>query len=100
MDKKKLFIGGLPWSMSSHSLQELFTKFGEIIECIIISDTETGRSKGFGFITFAKEEEAANAQKEMDGKEIEGRNIVVNFAKPKVERNNTSRPFRNNTRRY
>lgn len=86
MDKKKLFVGGLPWSMSGSSLQDLFAQYGEIVEAVIISDRQTGRSKGFGFVTFAKEEDAAKAQKEMNGKDIEGRNIVVNFAKPREER--------------
>ena len=86
MDKKKLFVGSLPWSMSSTSLQELFSQYGEIVEAIIISDNNTGRSKGFGFVTFATEEAAQKAQGEMDGKEVDGRNIVVNFAKPREDR--------------
>jgi cold-inducible RNA-binding protein len=86
MDKKKLFVGGLPWSMSSSSLTDLFSQFGEIVDAVIISDRATGRSKGFGFITFANEADAEKAQKEMDGKDIEGRNIAVNFAKPREER--------------
>lgn len=93
MDKKKLFVGNLPWSMSSHSLKELFLQFGEIVDAIIISESSTGRSKGFGFITFASEESAQKAQSEMNGKDIEGRGIVVNIAKPREERGN----FRGNT---
>lgn len=87
MDKKKLFVGSLPWSLSGSSLKDLFAEFGEIVEAIIISESATGRSKGFGFVTFANEEDAAKAQKEMDGKDVEGRKIVVNFAKPREERN-------------
>lgn len=83
MDKKKLFVGSLPWSITSESLRELFSSFGEITDAVVISDRATGRSKGFGFVTFATEEAAQNAQSEMDGKDIEGRTIVVNFAKPK-----------------
>lgn len=90
MDKKKLFVGGLPWSMSSSSLQDLFAQFGEIVEAVIISDRATGRSKGFGFVTFAKEEDAEKALNEMNGKDVEGRTIVVNFARPREER----KPFR------
>ncbi|MBI2051261.1 RNA-binding protein [Candidatus Roizmanbacteria bacterium] len=86
MDKKKLFVGSLPWSLSSHSLRELFTQYGEIVDAIIISDSATGRSKGFGFVTFANEADAAKAQAEMNGKDVEGRNIVVNFAKPREDR--------------
>lgn len=86
MDKKKLFVGSLPWSMSGQSLQDLFSSYGDIVEAIIISDSMSGRSKGFGFVTFATEEAAQKAQSEMDGKDIEGRKIVVNFAKPREER--------------
>lgn len=86
MDKKKLFVGGLPWSMSGHSLKDLFAQYGEIIDAVIISDRATGRSKGFGFVTFAKEEDAEKARQEMSGKDIEGRNIIVNTAKPREEK--------------
>lgn len=86
MDNKKLFIGGLPWSMSSQSLKDLFAQYGEIVDAVIISDRETGRSKGFGFITFAKEEDAEKAKQEMNGKDIEGRSIIVNTAKPREDK--------------
>lgn len=97
MEKNKLFIGSLPWSMTNETLKELFTQYGEISECIIINDRDTGRSKGFGFITFVKEEDAQKAI-EMNGKEIEGRTIVVNFAKPREERTGGFR--RDNRRSY
>ncbi len=86
MDKKKLFIGSLPWAVTSDSLKDLFAQFGEIVDAVVISDSATGRSKGFGFITFANEADAEKAQGEMDGKEVEGRSIVVNFAKPRESR--------------
>lgn len=89
MDKNKLFVGNLPWSMSAHSLQELFAQFGKIAECIIISDRATGRSKGFGFVTFDNTDQNDNAQKAIDamnGKEVEGRKMVVNVARPREER--------------
>lgn len=85
MQNNKLFVGSLPWSISSDKLQELFSQYGEITEAIVITDRDTGRSKGFGFITFAQEADAKKAL-EMDGKEIEGRTIVVNVAKPREER--------------
>lgn len=101
MDKNKLFVGNLPWSMSSHSLKELFSPYGEITESIIISDRATGRSKGFGFITFAKEEEAQKAIEAMNEKEIEGRKIVVNVAKPREDRGGFRRNNNfNNNRGY
>ena len=85
MDKNKLFIGSLPWSVTSDQLRELFATYGEITDAVVISDRDTGRSKGFGFVTFATEESAQKAL-EMDGKEVEGRTIVVNVAKPRVDR--------------
>ena len=96
MDKKKLFVGSLPWSMSSTSLKDLFAQFGEIVDAIIISDSATGRSKGFGFVTFSNEADAEKAQTEMNGKDVEGRNIVVNFAKPREDRGGGGGGFRRN----
>lgn len=86
MDKKKLFVGSLPWAVSSDALRDLFAQYGEITDAVVISDSATGRSKGFGFVTFADEASAEKAQSEMDGKDVEGRTIVVNFAKPRENR--------------
>jgi len=86
MDKKKLYVGNLPWSMSGDSLKELFSQYGEISEAIIISDRMSGRSKGFGFVTFVNEADAEKAVAEMHEKEIEGRKIVVNVARPREDR--------------
>jgi cold-inducible RNA-binding protein len=85
MEKNKLFVGSLPWSVTSEALKEMFAQYGDITEAVVINDRDTGRSKGFGFVTFASEESAQKAL-EMHGKEIEGRTIVVNAAKPRVER--------------
>lgn len=85
MEKNKIFVGSLPWAINSDSLRELFSQYGEITEAVVINDRQTGRSKGFGFVTFAKEEDAQKAL-EMNGKEIEGRTIVVNIARPREER--------------
>lgn len=85
MEKNKLFIGSLPWSINNDSLRELFAQFGEITDCVVITDRESGRSKGFGFVTFAKEEDAQKAL-DMNGKEVEGRAIAVNVAKPREDR--------------
>ncbi|SRR5690606_25013231 len=85
MDKNKLFIGSLPWSITSEGLAEMFSQYGEISDAVVISDRDTGRSKGFGFVTFTTEE-SAKAALEMDGREVEGRTIVVNVAKPREDR--------------
>lgn len=99
MDKNKLFVGSLPWSITSDSLKALFAEFGEVTEAIIINDRETGRSKGFGFVSFASPEAAQKAL-ELNGKEIEGRTIVVNVAKPREERTGGGDFRRDNRRSY
>ncbi len=96
MDKNKIFVAGLPWSINNDSLKELFSSYGEITEAIVITDRDTGRSKGFGFVTFANSDNAQKAL-EMAGKEVEGRTLVVNIAKPRENRNNGFRS-RNNYR--
>ncbi len=85
MDKNKIFVGSLPWSINNDSLKELFSKYGEVTEAVVIMDRETNKSKGFGFVTFATPESAQKAL-EMSGQEVDGRAIVVNIAKPREER--------------
>lgn len=84
-NKNKLFVGSLPWSLNTDALRELFAEYGEITDCIVMSDRETGRSRGFGFVTFQQEEDAKKAL-EKDGFEVDGRKIIVNIAKPREER--------------
>jgi RNA recognition motif-containing protein len=79
---KKLFVGNLPFSMSNDKLKEMFTPFGETEEVVIISDKFSGKSKGFGFVTFKEEESAVKATAELNGKEFDGRAITVSEAKP------------------
>jgi len=82
----KLYVGNLPWSVKDMELKDLFAKFGEVTEATVISDKYSGRSKGFGFVTFASKENADAAVSEMNGKEIEGRALKVSEAKPMEER--------------
>jgi cold-inducible RNA-binding protein len=86
MDQNKLYVGNLSYDANNESLTDMFKEFGEVTEAVVIVDRETNRSKGFGFVTFTKEEDAAKAIKELDGKEIDGRNIKVNVAKPRESR--------------
>jgi cold-inducible RNA-binding protein len=86
MDQNKLYVGNLSYDVNNESLTDMFKEFGEVTEAVVIVDRETNRSKGFGFVTFTKEEDAAKAIKELDGKEIDGRNIKVNVAKPRESR--------------
>ena len=83
---KKLFVGGLSWGTTDDGLHGAFSPFGEIVEAKVITDRETGRSRGFGFVTFANDEGATKAIAEMDGTELDGRTIKVNEAEDKPAR--------------
>ncbi len=88
MDQKnKLYVGNLPYSMTEKDMEALFKDFGEIEEVVVIKDKFSGRSKGFGFVTFKQEADAEKAQQEMNEKEVMGRKLVVNIARPKKEFN-------------
>ncbi|XP_078167253.1 glycine-rich RNA-binding protein 4, mitochondrial-like [Carex rostrata] len=76
----KLFVGGLSYSTDDQSLKEAFDNFGNVTEARVITDRETGRSRGFGFISFDTDEAAESAQSSMDGQEVQGRNIRVSLA--------------------
>ncbi len=77
---KKLFVGGLSWGTSEETLRQEFEQFGELVEVKIVTDRDTGRSRGFGFITFANDEEADKAMQQMDGSSLDGRTLRVNLA--------------------
>jgi RNA recognition motif-containing protein len=83
---KKLFVGGLSWGTTDDGLHSAFSQFGEIVEAKVITDRETGRSRGFGFVTFSNDEGATKAIAEMDGTELDGRTIKVNEAEDKPAR--------------
>jgi len=88
----KLFVGGLSWDTGDNGLKEAFEAFGAVTEAKVITDRETGRSRGFGFVTFQDASCVPTAIQEMDGKTLDGRAIRVNEAN---ERSNDRRP-RNN----
>lgn len=83
---KKLYVGNLSYQTESSELQQLFAEFGTVESAEVIADRETGRSKGFAFVEMGTEEEAAAAIAGMNGKEIGGRALTVNEAKPKEPR--------------
>lgn len=85
-NKAKLFVGGLPWSITNEELQELFAQFGEVIEAVVITDKFSGKSKGFGFVTMSSEEEAQAAIEALHESDLGGRNIAVNVARPPKQR--------------
>lgn len=79
---QKLFIGGLAWAATDEDLKAAFEKFGEVVSASVVRYPDTGRSKGFGFVEFSTVEEAVEAQAKMDGQEIAGRAIKVDFSRP------------------
>jgi RNA recognition motif-containing protein len=83
---KKLYVGGLPYSVDDAQLNELLAPFGEIMSAKVVTDKFSGRSKGFGFVEFANDEDAEKAIAELDGSEIGGRAIRVNEARPMTPR--------------
>jgi len=86
----KLYVGNLPWSIDQNGLKELFSSY-DVEEAVLITDKYSGRSKGFGFITIADDEEAKKAISEMHEKDIEGRPLTVSEARPMVQRDNSQR---------
>lgn len=83
---KKLFIGNLPFTMDEGQLTTLFGEYGKVESLNIVKDKFSGRSKGFGFVEFATEEEAQKAIAALDGSEQAGRNIAVKEALPRPEK--------------
>ena len=79
---KKLYIGNLPWSATEADLRELFTPFGEVLSAAVITDRDTGRSRGFGFVEM-DQDAAAKAIAELDGRDYSGRALRVNEAQDK-----------------
>jgi len=83
---KKLYCGNLNFKVASSDLEQLFAQFGTVDSAQVISDRESGRSKGFGFVEMASDEEAEAAIKGLNEQEHEGRNLTVNEARPRQER--------------
>tara|TARA_Y100000310_G_C20658160_1_gene803142 strand:+ start:119 stop:373 length:255 start_codon:yes stop_codon:yes gene_type:complete len=81
----KVYVGNLPFSVNNDKLKELFSEFGDVTEAVVITDRFSGRSKGFGFVTFANDESTNKAIEAMNEKEFEGRKIKVNEAIKKEE---------------
>ena len=85
----KLYVGGIPYSSTEDSLKELFSQAGEVVKVDIISDSYTGRSRGFGFVEMGSEEDAKKAIETFNGQDFEGRKLTVNEARPREERNDS-----------
>lgn len=83
---KKLYVGGLSYSTTEESLKDLFSQAGTVETATIITDKMSGRSKGFGFVEMSTDEEAQKAIEMLNGKELDGRTLTVNEARPMTER--------------
>ncbi len=77
---KKLFVGSLSWNTNDEGLRQAFVQYGEVTEAKVIADRDTGRSRGFGFVTFEDEDAADKAIAALNGTELDGRTIKVNVA--------------------
>ncbi len=77
---KKLFVGGLSWDTDDHGLRAAFEEHGEVTDAKVITDRDTGRSRGFGFVTFANSDDAQTAMTRMSGAMLDGRTLNVNEA--------------------
>jgi RNA recognition motif-containing protein len=82
----KLYVGNLSFRTTQEELRDLFAQAGTVESASVIEDRETGRSRGFGFVEMATQEEALAAIEQFNGKEINGRNLTVNEARPRTER--------------
>ena len=83
---RKLYVGNLPYAVDKQTLTDLFGQFGTVESVNIITDRDTGRSKGFGFVEMSSDSEAQKAIEELNGKDCEGRPMTVNEAKPQRKR--------------
>ena len=82
----KLYVGNLSYSTDQESLRSLFAPHGEVVSAQVITDRDTGRSRGFGFVEYANDEDARTAIQALDGTEFEGRNLKVNEARSRDDR--------------
>ena len=83
MNSNKLYVGGLPYSVSDKQLEEIFSAHGTVESAHVITDRMTGRSRGFGFVEMNAQSEAETAIEGLNGSQLEGRTLVVNEAKPR-----------------
>lgn len=96
---KKLYVGNLTYNTTSAQVQDLFAAIGKVATCSLITDKYSGTSKGFAFVEMETEEDAQKAIKELNGKDVDGRAIVVNEARPQEKRDNYGSGGRDNYRK-
>ncbi len=89
----KLFVGSLSWGVKDDDLANFFAAAGTVVSASVITDRDTGRSKGFGFVEMSSDDEAKKAVEELNGKELDGRAVTVNEARPREERPRNDRQY-------
>jgi RNA recognition motif-containing protein len=100
--QKKLYVGGLSYNTDVDQVRELFVQAGEVVSANIIKDKFTNQSRGFGFVEMATEEQAAEAIKMFNGKQVDGRSLTVNESRPQEKRNfsGSDSGFRGKSKRW
>ena len=86
----KLYVGNLSFDTNDQELEQAFSEYGEVVSAVVVKDRHTDRSRGFGFVEFAKEEDAQTAKEAMNGKELGGRSLKVDEARAPKERSRDS----------
>ncbi|MCJ7502692.1 MAG: RNA-binding protein [Acidobacteriia bacterium] len=89
---KNLFVGNLPFGATEDALRDLFSPFGEVQQVRIMTDRDTGKSRGFAFVEMAQDDDAAKAIAALNGKDLNGRALTINEARPRPERSGGFRP--------
>jgi len=84
----KMYVGSLAYGMTDSGLEQLFAEYGQVRSAQVIMDRDTGRSKGFGFVEMANDQEAKTAISALNGSQVDGRTLTVNEARPKESRGN------------
>lgn len=90
----KLYIGGLAYDINDEGLEKIFAEFGKVTSAAVIKDRDSGQSKGFGFVEMENDTDAQTAIKELNGKELSGRSVAVNQARPQEDRRPAGGSFR------
>ncbi|MDP6553257.1 MAG: RNA-binding protein [Pirellulaceae bacterium] len=90
---KRIYVGNLSFKTTADGLRDAFSEFGEVSSSTVVSDRETGRSRGFGFVEMLESADADTAIEAMNGKDLEGRTLNVNEARPREERGTGGRRF-------
>lgn len=98
--ENKLFVGNLPYSVDSASLTHNFSEYGSVVSAKVMTDRETGQSKGFGFVEMGNSDEAQAAIQGLNGMRVDGRAITVNVARPKADNGSAGGGYGGGRRSY